>query len=177
MKWYILALKKYATFTGRSRRKEFWMFVLFYIIFKVVAQVLDGLLGLSWGSMGGGVLNSIYSLAMIVPSLAVSVRRFHDTGRSGWWCVWFLLAFIVTFIAYLIYLIPLAISMGLSAEDMDASVIMQFIGPTMVWLLVFFVIGIIEIVMLARDSQPGTNKWGPNPKEPDMSVSDLTSYQ
>ncbi len=104
MNWYIDALKKYGVFAGRSRRKAFWMFVLFDAIFTVVASILDG------GE--GGVFSSLYSLATLVPYVAVSVRRMHDTGHCGWWII----------------------------------------------------VPIVNLVFLCSDSQPGENKYGPNPK-------------
>ncbi len=85
MKWYLQVLKKYAVFSGRARRMEYWMFVLFYIIFGAVAVMLDNALGLTMGQYGYGPIYGIYVLAMLIPSLAVAVRRLHDTGRSGWW--------------------------------------------------------------------------------------------
>ncbi len=84
MNWYLLALKKYAEFSGRSRRKEYWMFVLFNILIAIVLAFVDGLLGFTTQS-GVGYLGLVYSLAVLVPGLAVGVRRLHDTGRSGWW--------------------------------------------------------------------------------------------
>ena len=75
MKWYILALKKYATFTGRAQRKEYWMFVLFYLIFYIVAIILDNATGLTSAPGKSGVITRLFSLAMLVPSLAVTVRR------------------------------------------------------------------------------------------------------
>ena len=83
MDWYLEVFRKYAQFSGRSRRKEYWMFTLFNILASVSLGIVDGILGL--GDMGFGLLSGIYSLAVIVPSLAVSIRRLHDTGRSGWW--------------------------------------------------------------------------------------------
>ena len=79
MNWYLEVLSKYAVFDGRARRKEYWMFVLFSIVISLVLAFIDGLAGTS--SLIGG----IYSLAVLIPSLAVSVRRLHDTDRSGWW--------------------------------------------------------------------------------------------
>lgn len=84
MNWYLLALKKYAQFSGRSRRKEYWMFVLFNILIAIVLGIVDGMLGFTTQS-GIGVLGLIYSLAILVPGIAVGVRRLHDTSRSGWW--------------------------------------------------------------------------------------------
>jgi len=78
MDWYLDVLKKYAVFEGRARRKEYWMFFLFNIIIAVVLGIIDGILGI-------GVLSAIYMLAVLVPGIAVTVRRLHDTGRSGWW--------------------------------------------------------------------------------------------
>jgi uncharacterized membrane protein YhaH (DUF805 family) len=120
MNWYLKVLKQYADFSGRARRSEYWYFVLFNMIFAIVAVVLDNILGTAIEGVGYGPIYGLYALAVLVPGLAVAVRRLHDVGKSGW--------------MFLIVLIPL-------------------IGA--IWLLVLFF----------TDSQPGTNKWGPNPKE------------
>jgi len=85
MNWYLEVLKKYAVFDGRARRKEYWFFYLFYFIFAFVLMIIDGMTGTSNEETGIGVLSSIFLLAMIIPGLAVAVRRLHDTDRSGWW--------------------------------------------------------------------------------------------
>jgi uncharacterized membrane protein YhaH (DUF805 family) len=85
MSWYLTALKKYAVFSGRARRKEYWMFTLFNIIFLIVAMILDNVLGTTIGDIGYGYIYLLYGLAVIIPSLAVLVRRLHDIGKSGWW--------------------------------------------------------------------------------------------
>jgi uncharacterized membrane protein YhaH (DUF805 family) len=85
LSWYLQALKKYAVFSGRSRRMEYWYFVLFNIIVSIVLGVIDGLLGTSGSYAGAGLLSGIYGLAVLIPSLAVTVRRLHDTDRTGWW--------------------------------------------------------------------------------------------
>lgn len=95
MNWYIKALKNYAVFGGRARRTEYWMFVLFNMIVAVVLAAAVGLLG------GPGFLNTIYSLGVLIPSLAVSVRRLHDTGRTGWW----LLIGLIPLIGFIVLLI------------------------------------------------------------------------
>jgi len=111
--YYLDVLKfKYAQFFGRARRSEFWYFALFNFIVSLGLGMIDAFTGL-------GFLSSVYGLAVLVPSLAVGVRRLHDTGKSGWWI--------------LIGLIP-------------------FIG----W--------IVLIVFYLQDSQPFTNRYGPNPK-------------
>ncbi|MEI6858412.1 MAG: DUF805 domain-containing protein [Shewanella sp.] len=83
MDYFIGALKKYADFSGRARRKEYWMFVLIYMVINVVLTVLDIYM-----------LSAIVSLALLVPSLSISARRLHDTGRSGWWQLIYLLPLI-----------------------------------------------------------------------------------
>ena len=120
MSWYLQALKKYAVFSGRSRRMEYWYFVLFNIIVSIVLGTIDALLGTLGSGMGVGLLSGIYGLAILIPSLAVTVRRLHDTDRSGWWI--------------LIALVPL--------------------------------IGTIVILVFALlEGTPGSNQYGPNPKE------------
>ncbi|OWP61355.1 hypothetical protein CDA63_19855 [Hymenobacter amundsenii] len=85
MEYFLHGLRNYAVFSGRARRKEYWMFLLFQLIFGIVAMVADGLLGTTWeAGGGGGMIYTVYSLALIVPGLAVSVRRLHDVGKSGW---------------------------------------------------------------------------------------------
>ena len=91
MNWYLKVLKQYADFSGRARRKEYWMFVLLNIIFAIVAMILDNILGIAPELIGAGPLYGLYILAMIIPSLAVAVRRLHDIGKSCWM---FLIAFI-----------------------------------------------------------------------------------
>ncbi len=85
MSWYLEALKKYAVFGGRSRRKEYWYFVLFNLIVYVVLTMIDFLLGTFSFSANVGLLSGIYSVAVIIPTLAVAVRRLHDIDRTGWW--------------------------------------------------------------------------------------------
>ena len=81
---FLAAFKKYAVFEGRSRRREFWFFTLFVYIVLFVLYVVDYMLGT-------GILSTIFGLAVLIPSLAVGARRLHDTGRSGWWQLLYLL--------------------------------------------------------------------------------------
>lgn len=78
MEWYLKVLRQYVDFAGRARRKEYWMFTLVSVIISLVLAILDNVLRI-------GILGLVYSLAVLLPSLAVGVRRLHDTGRSGWW--------------------------------------------------------------------------------------------
>lgn len=93
---------KYADFGGRARRSEYWFFVLFTIIVSVVANALNNAVNLPTFGSGQTLLGSVASLALLLPSLSVAIRRLHDTGRSG---LWFLLVFIpvLGWIALLIF--------------------------------------------------------------------------
>ena len=105
MEWYLKVVRdNYANFSGRARRKEFWMFVLFNIIISWGLSLIDHMLGftytyqpepvnlpgMEWMSryQSTGYLSGIYSLAVLIPSLAVTVRRLHDIGKSGWNILW-----------------------------------------------------------------------------------------
>lgn len=83
MNWYLKVLKQYADFKGRARRKEYWMFFLFNVIISYGTVGIA--LGLDMPELS--IINSIYSLAVLVPSIAVAVRRMHDVGKSGWYCL------------------------------------------------------------------------------------------
>lgn len=91
MNYYLKVLQNYATFSGRARRSEYWYFVLFNIIFAVVAMILDNVLGIAMDGVGYGPIYGLYVLALLIPGLAVGVRRLHDVGKNGWM---FLIAFI-----------------------------------------------------------------------------------
>ena len=93
MDWYLKVLKNYVGFRGRARRKEYWMFILVNIIFTFVLGLLDKMLG--WQRAGGeGILTTIYGILVFLPWWAVQFRRLHDTDRSAWWALLFLIPFI-----------------------------------------------------------------------------------
>lgn len=117
--YYKKCFRQYADFKGRARRAEYWYFVLYNWLISIAVSLVD-MLTLGAGENGMGLLGLIYSLVILIPSLAASVRRMHDTGRSGW------------------------------------TLLLSFI-PIIGWILV--------IVYSCQDSQPGSNKWGANPKE------------
>lgn len=118
MSWFIHVMKNTFNFSGRARRKEYWMFALMTFVISFVLTMIDIFAGLEFAPEVG-VLSTIFGLIILIPSLSVTVRRLHDTGRSGAWI--------------LIGLIPL-------------------IG----W--------IVMLVFMVLDSQPETNRFGPNPK-------------
>lgn len=93
MNWYISVLKQYAVFSGRARRTEYWMFVLCNVIVMLLLGMVDKLIG-----GDNELIGSIYSLAVLLPSLAVAARRLHDTDRSAWWLLLGLIPIIGTLV-------------------------------------------------------------------------------
>ena len=85
MHWVRTVFSKYAVFQGRAQRAEYWYFVLFYVVAYTILGFLDGSLAREGEELQWGLLTGVFALATLVPSLAVSVRRLHDTNRSGWW--------------------------------------------------------------------------------------------
>jgi uncharacterized membrane protein YhaH (DUF805 family) len=106
MNWYLKVLRQYADFDGRARRKEYWMFVLFNMFFSIVTIVLDNMLGTAIEDFGYGLFYIVYALAVLVPGLAVTVRRLHDIGKSGW-----------TILIVLIPIVGVIFFLVLAAED------------------------------------------------------------
>ena len=113
----------YANFSGRARRSEYWYFVLFNLIVGVVLGIIDAILG--GDTLLVSVISGVYSLAVLVPSLAVCWRRLHDIGKSG---------------------------------------------ANILWGCIPLVGVILLIVWYAKDTQPGENQYGPDPKNPNTGV-------
>jgi uncharacterized membrane protein YhaH (DUF805 family) len=104
--WYLEALRKYAVFSGRARRMEFWYFVLFNLIVAIVLSLIDRLIGTFYAGSNIGLLSGIYSLAVLIPTLAVTVRRLHDIDRSGWWIFISLIPLIGSIVLLVFELLP-----------------------------------------------------------------------
>ena len=91
MDWYLKVLRNYVGFSGRARRKEYWMFYLVTLLITIGLVIVDSVTGTINALTGWGLLSGLYTLAVLLPSIAVSVRRLHDRDKSGWWL---LIAFI-----------------------------------------------------------------------------------
>ena len=100
MNWYIGAFKKFTVFSGRAHRPEYWYFVLFNILVNIACNIVDNVLGTFNPEYGFGPVGGFYMLVALMPGLAVTVRRLHDTGRSGWW----ILIGLVPFVGWLVML-------------------------------------------------------------------------
>ena len=105
MDWYLKVLRQYADFNGRARRKEYWMFVLFNFIFSFLASLLDIVLNLQSIKQETGPISGLYSLLIIIPALAVTVRRLHDVGKSGW--MFFIIFIPIVGFFWMLYLLTL----------------------------------------------------------------------
>lgn len=172
MEWMILPFKRYFDFKGRSRRKEYWMYTLFIILASIVLSIVDSILGLGGsatgdadlsgtsagasGALSGGLLANIFSLATVIPSIAVGVRRLHDVDRSGWWI-----------------LLPLgpiflgAILMGASLVSAMSGGGAGFSGAAMfggVLMLGGLACAILLLVWYCTPGTAGPNRFGEDPK-------------
>ncbi|MGZ8137114.1 MAG: DUF805 domain-containing protein [Methylococcaceae bacterium] len=101
MNWYLEVFKKYAVFSGRAGRQEYWYFTLFNILVGILLRVMDQITGNLDYETGLGLLSTFYSLVVLIPATAVLVRRLHDTDRSAWW----LLIVLVPLIGELVLLV------------------------------------------------------------------------
>ena len=170
-------LRKYAVFSGRATRAEFWWWVLAVVIVSIVVSIVDGFIAAATGGNIDGVLSGIFTLAVLLPNLAVTVRRLHDIGKSGWWLLvwivlglgpWLILAGLVIGAVYgSLYIASLASG----PVDLFAGLLTRF---ALIWILailglifailVSLVIAIWEIIWLARQGETGPNRYGPDPR-------------
>ena len=157
--WAKRPLQKYADFSGRAPRPEFWWYVLLVVVASIIGMVLDSLFGTAKMVGPYGLVTLLVLLATFIPSLAVQTRRLHDTDRSGIWLVGF-------YIPYFIY-VYLAMGAMKAMEDMqvtgeapsDTGSLMMtgLVG------LVVLIIAIILIVFFVKSGTPGGNRYGPDP--------------
>jgi uncharacterized membrane protein YhaH (DUF805 family) len=105
MNWYITVLKQYGVFVGRARQVEFWWFFLINLLITIALAFVDQLTGTLNPEGGYGLLSGLYTLGVIFPTLAVSVRRLHDIGRSGWWLLIGLIPVVGTIILLALFIL------------------------------------------------------------------------
>lgn len=167
--WALRPLKRYAEFSGRSSRAEFWWFFLFMmIIYMVVWGVLFGTIGLSAAASGNqnpmvmfgalgvvGIFMILFYLALLIPTIAVQVRRLHDTNRSGWW----LGAFWLLYVVYMVATFGMAFSAtpGSTPPSLAGAGVMMIVG------LAFFVYSIVLLVFFCLRGNEGPNRFGDDP--------------
>ena len=164
MKWFIKCFKQYADFESRARRKEFWWFNLINYLINILLSVL--MMPAMFKAIESGeedpmalmqayaynpfyYIAAIYSLAVLVPSIAVMVRRFHDIGKSGFWAFFW-------FGSYAMFLVAcFAIGIGVESGNVLVGCLLLLASIAMM---------ILCLVWWFKDSQVGENKWGETPK-------------
>ena len=155
--WAKRPLEKYADFTGRAPRAEYWWYFLGLIIVAIVIRIVESILGVSAMVLGiWGPLTALLWLGTIVPSLAVGARRLHDTNRSGWWQLLFYVPYALTII-----LGGAAIAGGAAAGGSAGA--MAGAGLAGLLGLITLICAIILLVFLVRAGEPGSNQYGTNP--------------
>jgi len=151
MKYYLLALKKYAVFEGRASRREYWMFYLFNAIFIILAAIMDTLLGTlikNAFAITGGLFSTIYLFAILLPYISIGVRRFHDVGKNG------VIVVIVNILSF-----PFEILRSLQSRSEVEDIILLILS-------IFIIIS--GIYILALSLSPGDiedNKYGISPSK------------
>jgi len=146
MHYYIEVLEKYAVFKGRARRAEYWYFILFNLIIAIVLNIISKVIGEQ-----RNILSHIYGLAVLVPSIAVSIRRFHDIGKTGWWELYFILMYLAVGLLMTILIVPIILTSHLTASFY-------------ILMLIPLAIFVWSTIWMCTASQSGDNKYGPNPK-------------
>ena len=168
MDWMLMPLRRYAEFSGRSRRKEYWMFALgvflLYFLFGVIAMVLvggaaafgGGVTGQASGGMVGmlmslgilGLVLAVIWLGLLIPSIAVAVRRLHDTSRSGLWLLLYIVPYVLGYILA---------TMGAASQSTGLVVFGGLLT------LAGFIGAIVLLVFLCLPSTVGPNRYGSDP--------------
>lgn len=145
--WAKRPLQRYAEFSGRAPRAEFWWYVLAVIVVSLVATILESLLGI--GNMLGayGPLTGIVALGLLIPNISVSVRRLHDTNRSGWW---------------LLLAVPYLVAVGFIMRGMLTGDPSAFATGGLLSLLGFACF-LVLVVFWVMAGSAGSNKYGPDP--------------
>ena len=152
--WALRPLKHYADFSGRAPRAEYWWYTLAVIVVTVIVSFLEAALGLS-GLVGPyGPLSVLLGLGLLLPGLAVSVRRLHDTDRSGWWL--------------LLVIVPYFIFMLLVGGAMASGSMAALGGAGLLGGLAVLVCAIVLLVFYVQRGTAGSNRFGPDPYGADV---------
>jgi uncharacterized membrane protein YhaH (DUF805 family) len=148
--WALRPLRRYADFSGRAPRPEYWWFWLATMLLNIVLQILTRI------SAVFGLFGIVY-LALIIPMIAVGVRRLHDTNRSGWW----ILAPAVPYFLGFALIIPAIMSGGGVASGFAS------FGPAMIFMLIGFILAIVVFIFTVLPGTKGPNRFGPDPYDED----------
>lgn len=152
--WAMLPLSKYADFSGRAPRAEYWWFYLLYVVIYTVASIIGSLIGLTT------ILRGLVVLALFVPLLAAGVRRLHDGDRSGWWMLG--------------PLIPLTIGLVLAGPAVMAGGMGAALGVAGLFMVAGAIVGVVIFVFLVLPGTTGANRFGGDPYGADAGGDVLT---
>ena len=156
VEWAMRPLKKYAQFSGRAPRAEYWWFNLFLMIGYVVAMLVDRLIGSK--VLGPyGLFAGLLWLAVIVPTIAVGVRRLHDTNRTGWWMLGPIIPYLVGFVLIL----P-------TMKNPENPPALASAGGAGILMLVGMIMAIVIFIFTVLPGTKGTNKYGADPYGADV---------
>ena len=147
--WAKRPLQKYADFSDRAPRVEYWWFTLALVVAYIVISIVENIVGIDHTVGPYGFLSILLMLGTLVPSIAVGVRRLHDTNRSGWWLL-------IAIVPYLIF--ALAAGAAIASGSM-----MALAGATMLLGLLALVGGIALLVFMVLPGTKGENSYGPDP--------------
>jgi uncharacterized membrane protein YhaH (DUF805 family) len=163
--WAKRPIEKYADFTGRASRPEYWWYVLAVLVAYIVVGIVESILGIHHMILYSyGPLSALLWLATLVPSLAAGVRRLHDTNRSGWWI--------------LLPIIPYCLGMVLGGAALMAGAasggggvgMMAGAGIAGLFMLVGFVCVLVLLFFMVQPGTRGDNQYGPDPSGPSAAV-------
>ena len=179
LKLMLQPLVKYFDFNGRARRSEYWLFFLFQILLSIIIGTISAL-----SPIIGDSLDTITNLALLIPVIAVNVRRFHDIGQTGWWVLFPMAICLLALIVYVSVTGAQGFA-GFSAinpselENADYDTIMRTLTPlipALAWIgIPTFIASLVTFIMNLKDGEPKTNQFGPDPKGRDTS-SKTTGY-
>lgn len=156
MKWFLKALRNYANFDGRARRKEFWYFILFTFLILFAALAIDNLI---FGNGTTGIVYPLTALALFIPQLSVLVRRLHDTGRSGKWVLWYYLLTLL----YFIVVVTCVVVCALTGDTSHLPTSLPFRIVAVTGALGILIYAVFMLVWCCKKGTPGENEYGPDP--------------
>ncbi|MGL2965220.1 DUF805 domain-containing protein [Flavobacterium sp. XGLA_31] len=155
IEWYKkVVFENYANFKGRARRSEYWYFTLANIIIAILTMIIDEVLHLKIGSSNSGVLNSLYSLLVFIPGLAVAVRRLHDIGKSGW----------LILLAYVVMIGAAGFMIATTFSGLMGGGAAVFGMGMIVSVVVILAVAIWMLVLFCTEGTAGPNQYGADPK-------------
>lgn len=146
--WAMRPIHKYADFSGRAPRSEYWWYTLAMVVVAIVISIVESIVGLDSVFATYGPLSLLFMIALILPGLGVTVRRLHDTSRSGWWIL-------IAMVPYAIVIVMAG--MAAASGSMGGLAVAGMLG------IVALIGAVVLLVFMVLPSTPGDNRYGPNP--------------